>query len=309
MKKLTNIEFIKRAKDIHSNIYNYSLVEYKNSHTKVIIICPEHGEFTQKPYKHLSGQKCIKCSGKIVSSLDSFIKKSVEIHGNKYDYSLVDYKSSYCKIQIICKKHGPFEQTPNSHLAKHGCPSCSNKAKITKESFIKRAVEIHGEKYDYSKIEYVLNNTEKLKITCFEHGVFFQSSDGHLNQKQGCPSCKESKGERIIANFLINNNLKFIKQKTFKSCLNSKTGRKLKFDFYLPEYNICIEYDGKQHFTPIKRFGGENGYNSTIYRDNIKNEFCVLNKIELIRIKYNERILNKLKKIKHGNFKNISDKK
>jgi len=295
MKKLTNIKFIKRAIDIHGDIYNYSLVEYKNSHTKIIIICPKHGQFTQHPYKHLSGQKCIKCSGKTVSSLDDFIKKAIEVHGIKYDYSLVDYKNSYCKIQIICDKHGVFEQSPNSHLAKHGCPSCSNKAKITKENFINRAVEIHREKYDYSKIDDISNNTSKLKIICSEHGEFFQSADGHLNQKQGCPSCKESKGERIIANFLINNNIQFVKQKTFKKCFNNQTGRKLKFDFYLPELNLCIEYDGKQHFVPVKRFGGENGYNSTIYRDNIKNNFCILNGIKMIRIKYNERILNKLK--------------
>lgn len=124
-----------------------------------------------------------------------------------------------------------------------------------------------------------------------------QTPNAHLNQKQGCPHCYESKGEIIVANFLKENKLLFERQKTFDGCINPKTGRKLKFDFYLPELNFCIEYDGLQHFKPIKRYGGEKGYNLTIYRDNIKNKFCSNNNINILRIKYNEKILNKIKKI------------
>jgi hypothetical protein len=301
---LTTIDFIKKAKKIHGNKYDYSLVNYKNNSTKIKIICPKHGEFIQIPSNHLFNHGCDKCAReyliktKTLTTID-FIKKAKEIHGNKYDYSLVNYKNNSTKIKIICPKHGVFEQNPNSHIsAKNGCSKCSGKSKITIKSLIGRAKEIHGNKYDYSLISNIKNSTTKVKIICLEHGEFMQTPDAHLNQKQGCPNCRESKGERDIDSFLKKNKILFIKQKTFDTCINPKTGRKLKFDFYLPSHNLCIEFDGQQHFKPIKRFGGEIGYNLTIYRDSIKNAFCKKNEIKLLRIKFNEKIINKLNKIK-----------
>lgn len=131
--KLTQEQFINKAKDKHNNYYDYSLVNYINATTKVQIICPKHGVFEQQPNNHLFGQRCIKCMGDNVreariSSTEKFIEKSKKIHGDKYDYSLVKYKTGKDKVIIICLKHGEFLQTPFAHSClsmKQGCPHCN----------------------------------------------------------------------------------------------------------------------------------------------------------------------------------------
>ena len=117
MKKLTKENFINKAKEVHHNKYDYSLVEYKNSKTKIKIICPKHGIFEQRPGMHLIGQGCPYCSGRIISK-EFVINKAKEVHHNKYDYSLVEYKNLQTKVKIICPKHGVFEQKPFNHLQK-----------------------------------------------------------------------------------------------------------------------------------------------------------------------------------------------
>ena len=133
-----NTEWIEKAKLIHNNKYDYSKVEYKNSHEKVIIICPEHGEFKQLANSHLRGKKCKKCSIKNVIEIQKsnkfeFILKAKEIHGNKYDYSKVEYEHSHEKVIIICPEHGEFNQLPNSHLNGSGCIQCSKNITISKK--------------------------------------------------------------------------------------------------------------------------------------------------------------------------------
>lgn len=124
MKKLTTDEFIKRAKDIHNNKYDYSLVNYKNCREKVKIICPIHGEFEQTPQNHLKGQGCPRCSGR-KKTADDFIKKAKQVHGDKYDYSKVEYINQIKKVKIICPEHGEFEQSPKYRIGKKmGCPKC-----------------------------------------------------------------------------------------------------------------------------------------------------------------------------------------
>ena len=184
--------FIEKAKKIHTNKYDYSKVVYVNSSTKVCIICPEHGEFWQTPNNHLHGYGCPKCKAKKIGNLkrknvQNFIEKAKEIHGDKYDYSKVKYINNSTKVCIICPKHGEFWQTPNSHLRGCGWPICSNVMKSDTTNFIKKAKEIHDDKYDYSKVEYV-NNKTKVCIICPEHGEFWQTPKNHLNG-QGCPQC------------------------------------------------------------------------------------------------------------------------
>lgn len=131
--KLTQEQFINRASIKHNNYYDYSLVNYVKANIKVKIICPKHGVFEQQPNNHLQGQRCIKCMGDNVrkartSNVEDFIKKSKKIHGNKYDYSLVKYKTGKDKVIIICHTHGEFLQTPYAHSSpsmKQGCPYCN----------------------------------------------------------------------------------------------------------------------------------------------------------------------------------------
>lgn len=130
-RKLTLTEFISKANKIHNNKYIYDLVEYKDYKTEVKIICPIHGEFTESPQNHLQGCGCKKCAKEHNSILfsdtrEDFISKAINVHGNKYDYSLVDYKGSKVDVDIICPKHGVFQQKPNHHLSGSGCPICAN---------------------------------------------------------------------------------------------------------------------------------------------------------------------------------------
>jgi superfamily II DNA or RNA helicase len=188
-RKLTTEEFIKRAKEVHGDKYDYSKVEYKSAKEKVCIICPLHGEFWQIPSNHLHGYGCPKCSGKNRTTED-FIAEARKIHGDKYDYSKVEYVNTKTKVCIICPEHGEFWQNPCDHLIGKGCPKCSGVNKSNTEEFVKKAKEIHGDKYDYSKVFYI-NNKTKVCIICTEHGEFWQTPINHLNG-QGCPICCES---------------------------------------------------------------------------------------------------------------------
>lgn len=288
-KKLTQEEFINKSIEIHKNTYNYSLSIYKNSSTKIVIICNSHGEFMQTPEMHLYGQGCFKC-GILKSAItrkmskNEFIKKSNDVHFNKYNYDLLIYKNTDTKIVIICPNHGEFTQTPHNHL-KYGCIKCGGTKKLTQEEFVKKSIEIHGNKYNYSQAEYK-GNKFKVEIICPKHNIFKQSASNHM-KGANCPSCNSSKGENIIKNFLIKNNITYQEQKKFPECMHI---RKLPFDFFLPEYNLCIEYDGEQHFKAVKIFGGHKEFKKTLIRDEIKNNFCKIQNIKLLRISYKENI-------------------
>tara|TARA_R110000822_G_scaffold272580_1_gene395088 strand:- start:384 stop:1121 length:738 start_codon:yes stop_codon:yes gene_type:complete len=228
--RLTTELFIKRANKKHNSFYNYSLIEYQHANTKVKIICPKHGEFEQQPNNHLYGQGCIKCMGDRVSksrkcNTEEFILKSKEIHGNRYDYSLVEYKKGKDKVIIICDTHGEFLQTPFAHSSK--------------------------------------------------------------SMKQGCPFCKISKGEDEIEKFLIKNKIEYVREKRFGDCINPKTNKELPFDFYLPTHNLIIEYHGEQHYKEVPFFekaGG--GFEGRKYRDTIKEKFALAKEMSYLVISY-----------------------
>ena len=123
-------EFIERANALHNNKYRYKCNDYRNTDTKVTIICPEHGEFKQRAAKHLKGQGCRKCFNKRTGERtkrtnDDFIKEAQSIHDNAYSYEKVDYIECHSKVIITCPDHGDFAQTPNSHLLGQGCPLCA----------------------------------------------------------------------------------------------------------------------------------------------------------------------------------------
>ena len=287
--KKTIEEFIKQSIKVHGNKYDYSLSIYVTSKIKVKIICLEHGVFEQTPDQHLQGYGCNKCNGGIKLTKTEIIKNFKNSHNNKYNYSLVNYKNSHTKVKIICTEHGVFEQTPNSHKRGNGCPKCAGKQKTISE-IINDFSKIHGNRYDYSLVKYKKSN-EKVNIICTEHGTFKQTVSKHLNN-QGCPICRESKGEKEIRKLLESKNINYISQKTFQGC---KYKKHLPFDFYLPKYNMCIEFDGEQHFIPKKHFGGLNGLQKIQKRDNIKNIFCDKNNIKLLRIKFDDKIIETLK--------------
>ena len=192
-------EFIRRSLKIHGLRYDYSKTIYKKLKERVIIICPIHGEFEQAPNNHLSGKGCSQCSKNKRLTTEIFVNESIKIHGNKYDYSKVNYINNHTKVIITCPIHGDFLQTPSIHLRGCGCPFCSNNIQLTNEEFIKRSREIHGNKYDYSKVNYINIDTPVI-IICPIHGEFKQSPSSHLLGR-GCPSCGYLRvGEKLSSN-------------------------------------------------------------------------------------------------------------
>jgi very-short-patch-repair endonuclease len=278
MKKLTTEQFIEKANIIHNNKYDYSKSVYVNSRTKLCIICPEHGEFWQTPNSHInSGDECSMCAHRsFKKTTEEFINEAIKIHGEKYDYSKVDYARKDKKVCIICPEHGEFWQTPHSHLSGSKCPICANKTnglskRLTLEEFVKKAREVHGDKYDYSQVDYKTTDT-KVKIICPEHGEFLQSPHNHIGQKQGCPKCSKSHMEKEISQLLTENNIRFEEQKKFPWL---KYKKPLALDFYLPEYDIVIECQGEQHFVKMRYITeSDEKFKLTQKRDMIKKELC-----------------------------------
>ena len=290
----TNAEFIIKLYDIFKTKYSYDKTEYISQNKKVIITCDKHGDILKYPQSLLKGSGCAKCESKNYKiDNDEFIKRSKKVHLDVYDYSLVSYINDSTLVKIVCKNHGIFEQTPNSHLSGHGCIYCSGRYRSTKEEFIKKSNIIHNNTYDYKNVIYV-NAHKKVEIICNKHGNFEQKPNNHLSG-EGCPSCNESKGEIKINEILISKKINYCRQKTFEDCKDKSL---LFFDFYLPDKNICIEYDGEFHYKPIF---GEINLENTLRRDSIKNKYCKDNNIKLIRIPY-----TKFKKIKEilDNFLN-----
>jgi very-short-patch-repair endonuclease len=218
-------------------------------------------------------------------------KKIVEnfnkIHSNFYDYSLVKYENYKSKIEIICPIHGVFKQRTYNHLCGQGCPLCGKervqkKRKTGLEDFIKKSSKTHNNIYDYSLVVYK-NAKTKVKIICPLHGVYEKTPDNHIRLGSGCPSCRNSVGELKVQNFLIDNRIDYLREYIFKECKNISY---LRFDFYLPKHNICIEYDGKQHYKPIEKWGGLDNLEKIKKNDKIKDDFCLKKGIKLIRLNY-----------------------
>ena len=223
----------------------------------------------------------------IKSNKIEFIKKAQLVHNNKFEYSLVDYVGSKINVRIICPIHGEFLQRPNDHLCGYGCRKCqyvktSLENKFSNETFINKSNLIHNNKFDYSLVEY--NGYEKkVKIICNKHGVFMQSPHAHL-QGTGCPYCKESRGEKKIAEILIKYNIPFQRQYSFKDLFGDLN--LLVFDFYLPEHKILIEFDGLQHYKPIKFFGGLEKLKKQRMNDLKKIKYVINNHYKLIKLPY-----------------------
>ena len=197
MAKLTTEEFIAKAKAVHGDRYDYSKVKYVDSKTKVCIVCKEHGEFWQKPGNHLRGIRCHQCGiedrrAKRTLPVEDFLESAKAIHGDKYDYSKVQYINRKTSVCIICPVHGEFWQSPKKHLAGHGCEKCFRESlkkryALGNKRFIEKACAIYNSFYDYGKVNYQ-NSNIPVTITCPIHGDFQQKPSVHLSG-HGCPHC------------------------------------------------------------------------------------------------------------------------
>jgi len=269
--------FIERGILLHKK-YNYSKVEYKNSHTKVCIICPEHGEFWQTPVNHITGKAGCPICGRLQAGqkihhikqkkridcglisqptkrfikqseqqkeqqrqqrFQNFVVKAHKIHQNKYQYDLTTYKTLKQKIRIWCPIHGWFEQFCSDHLRGSGCKLCYyEKNRDDFLSFKTKANQVHQNKYDYSKVEYKNSHT-KVNIKCLIHGIFSQRPNDHI-QGIGCPQC----GINTTTSKGEQQIVDFLKTYTNVETTNRTLLSGHELDIYLPEYRLAIEYNG-----------------------------------------------------------------
>ena len=293
MNKLTQQDFENKAKEKHGGLYDLSKAKYTTYRNRIDVICNRcSNEFHPVAGEFLRGTGCPTCSHKnrkgatFKLTTKTFIEKARKVHGDKYDYSLGEYKGSKIKYPIRCNAcQYIFYQEPRRHISGRGCQQCANKNKVkslTQKQFIEAAKAVHGDKYDYSEVEYGKNNREKIKIICpvKGHGVFWQMPRGHLEGK-GCMRCAESIGETNLATLLDSYGIKYLQEYKLPDS-------NYRYDFYLIDFNILIEFDGIQHIKPINHFGGMKHFIETKRRDKEKNKLARLNNIPLIRIPYNK---------------------
>jgi hypothetical protein len=305
--KLSTEIFIQKAKQIHNNKYDYSKVNYIGYKIKVCIICPIHGEFLQEPSNHLMQKGCSKCAKILLTQICNennkrntipfqiIVDRFNRVHNNFYQYIEPEiFKGYRQKIEIICPTHGSFLQQVQSHLNGKGCPECHRFSLFkTQQQFIKECQLLYGNDFDYSLTIY--NGIfENIIVKCNScENVFNVIAHNHL-LRGSCKYCGLYYGEKEISKFLTKFKISFILHKWFKDCRNIYP---LPFDFYLPDYNTCIEFDGRQHYKPVC-FGGISleranlNFQRTKTNDQIKNEYCLQNNIRLLRIP-------------HWEFKNI----
>lgn len=259
--RYTQEEFINKAFKIFGDQYDYSKVNYIDSKTKVIIICKQHREFQKQPGQHLLKKGCPRCSRvNVISNRDTkedFIQKSNNSHNFRYDYSNVNYINSITKVTIICKQHGEFLQQPGSHIHGQGCPNCKNaetgkKLSYSNEDFITKAILVHNNIYDYSKVKYI-GSISKVIIICKQHGEFEQQPRYHLFGK-GCTKC----GIIQIGIFQMYNTEEFIEK--------SNKRHNNKYDYTKSQYINST--------TKVKIICKQHGEFEQISRDHLRGHGC-----------------------------------
>lgn len=297
-------EFLRRAHLLYGDIYDYSLVKIdENTKTKkdtIIVICKKHGPFQVKIFNFLNQNSiCPKCREEAAQEkrdkdFKKFLEKSQEIHGNRYDYSKVVWQNMSTPVEIICPVHGSFMQIPSIHMAGANCDQCVREsAKINKEKFIEKSIEIHGVKYDYSKVEYIDMKTP-VEIICPIHGSFWVKPTEHLHANKGtgrgCPLCHESSGEKKIKAWLNDNNFDYTTHQEYEGLVYK---RFLNTDFYIEPCNLAIEYQGEQHYRPVQFRDmtlekAEENFKDQQIKDKIKEDYFKNSDINLLCIHYKD---------------------
>ncbi len=244
-------------------------------------------------------------------TLVQFVDKAVGVHGNSYDYSKAVYVTSHTKLIIQCKKHGDFTQRPNDHLQGNGCPQCkyekiASMKRHNVDTFIKKAKEVHGNVYDYKDVVYV-NAVTKVKITCSLHGTFTQTPDKHISGRTACPQCSYviSVGERKISMWLEHHGIQYEREKRFDGLIGTTPNSRLRYDFFLPTLGVLLEYDGEQHFSPVRVKGklsvqqSIDKYERCKINDVKKTQYAERNGYDLLRIRYDQDIESILTPLLH----------
>lgn len=295
-----------KCKKLNYTFINFELNTFKNVKQKIILKCnidnyewkPTIDNFLTKESKC---PKCMKNARLTEIDFKNNILIRTKINNHTFKTIVNKFKHGLTSFELQCNIcQDIWKTTYNSYMAHNTskCRKCMNLKKLTQNEAINK-IEEKCKLRNYKFIKFIdnkyINNHSKIKILCNKHNHEWNLEYyNFVNSNNGCPICKESKGELLIRNFLNDNNIKFISQYKFKDCKNIN---KLAYDFYLTDYNICIEFDGRQHFNAYSYFGGEDAFKQIQLRDKIKNEYCKLNNIRLIRISYKENIIKILKNI------------
>ena len=261
-KKLLWFEVLNDFEKKHENRYDYKYLEedYKNSTTKVRIICKEHGVFKQLPSEHKNGSGCPFCSKTKKLTQDEVILRFRTKHNDRYDYSFVEYTTWSNNVKIICSEHGIFEQSPSNHTKGAGCPTC---AKILKSKKLRKPIkdiledfnEVHFDKYEYLNLDTDYKNSySKIKIVCKEHGTFEQQGYAHYIAGHGCPQCKTNSKEEFLTNLFKEYNINYIYN-------DRNLIKPLEIDILVPDFKFGIEHNGLYfHSYGISNWSATNNY-------------------------------------------------
>jgi hypothetical protein len=291
-------EFIDRATKVHKGFYQYEYIDYKGTDSKVRITCPKHGDFLQSPHSHLKGSGCKECRKELISKImtipvEDFLDRAKETHGDRYEYTVSQYKNLESRIKINCREHGDFYQTARMHVKGQGCPRCGVESggriiRSNTEEFIYQANILHEGKYDYSLTKYSLSS-EKLTVICSRHGAFKQKPNDHLDG-HGCPSCgvtistTETKlfdAVREIHPDALNNDRSGV----------AGIGVKLplELDIYIPSASLAIEVNGLRWHSSMQQ--DRQGRDWVINHQKKKLEACKANGVQLLNF-YEDEINN-----------------
>lgn len=292
--KMTSEVFLAKMKELYGDSLIFLLPDTFKDTGSVTAICYKHGEIRHQVSYWLSGRGCDYCNGHKIYGPE-FVELAKAVHGDKYDYSQTEEPSrKNSMLTIICPKHGPFKQMAWLHLSGCGCPECvgypNKKTKEQREKeFIQKARDLFGDKFDYSKVHYV-NNDTNVTLICKEHHIEFETSpDTHLRGSGACPMCTRSIGEAKIYGYLSRHKIEFFTQHKIEHNNPLCKRQYLVVDFYIPEYKVVIEYNGKQHYQHVEFFHSD-GFTleDQKIRDNTLLDILTSKGIRLLTIKYNE---------------------
>ena len=290
-KKISNDDFLERIKGSLNDIKILS--EYQGSRSKIKCECKKCGNKWETEARNLlRGNGCPVCN----KSNPKLTTEQYKIQLKKINPNIIvmgEYTGNGNKITCKCKICG-YEWYPFANAIKsgHGCPNCKAlNNRLSNKEFVKRMKNINLFVKIIGKYE---TNKTPLEVKCLVCGKIFNARPEGLLKKSGCPYCNLSKGERDVSVFLDKNNIKYIQQKKYKDLIGLGGG-KLAYDFYLPDYNLLIEYQGRQHKEPVKGFMEGELFEYVKEHDRRKKEYAKRHNIQLLEIWYNENIEQKLK--------------
>lgn len=289
-KTKTHEQFVKEMKQVNPNID--FLTEYKNTGARIKCKCLVDGfEWDATPHILLEGHGCPECYRKKANrrNENEFLSELKE------QFPTVKLKSKYVRIGVkvdyecaVCGyEWSAIPDTILNNPNSVGCPRCAGRAKVTEEEYKKRVAKAN------KFVEYIGGFNGMLghaQFKCVKCGFIWDTTASSIENGSICPRCKMSRGESAIESYLNDNHIDYIAQYRFSDCKNE---RQLPFDFYIPSHNMCVEYDGEQHFMPVT-FGGiskneaKRNFEHCKANDRIKDNYCKHNGIHLVRIPYTD---------------------